>query len=146
MLWHSISNKLTQSMNFLNHLKNRKRQFVSNNITIIKTRFQNFFNSLYLAFFHLALCFPIYYMQTWRGWLQLVIVKIVARLCLFLFGNLFAYVAALFVTSVCRLLTIGRRENRARDSKSRCRRFEPDTWQSFDNSRRISIFFSYFTL
>ena len=78
---------------------NRKKLFVSNNITIIKTRFQKFSKSnIHLAFFEIQNMFIL-----WHYVFQFVTCKIrvdtfsllyskflLAKLCLFVFGAIFA--------------------------------------------------------
>ena len=60
---------------------------------------------------------------------------LLAKMCLFVFGvtfaasrcQFFAYVAASFVTSLCRFLSVRGREGRASGSNSRGRWFEENT-------------------
>ena len=58
-----------------------------------------------------VLCFAICYMQSWCGCLKVFLCSklLLAKLCLLVFGALavkLEYEAALFVTSVCRWLTV----------------------------------------
>ena len=101
---------------------NREKWFVPNNITIKKTRFQKFSNLIYLTFFwnayflhNVDMCFAICYIQVSVDAFSLLYSKLLhAKLSQFFLmplllnciGKLSAYVAALFVTSVCRLLSL----------------------------------------
>ena len=80
---------------FLIHQVNQRKLFVSNDITIMKSRFQKFSNSIYLNFLKciintVALRFAIFYMQN-SFFLYLML------LLLHRIGKFLAYVAALLV-------------------------------------------------
>ena len=106
-------------------------RLISNNITIIKLDFRNFLTQYILQFSEMhnsemhnvaVSLWPINYMLSYCGCRQFVIFQIITckfchlclvRLLLHRIGNLLEYVAVLYLTSVCRLLSVRGREGRA---------------------------------